>query len=138
MPIECKIARAAGLSTEPVDIVWTDEKPEGALELKPGVWSCVMRLYAKVAGEGRIAVFCRESVGCAGAAMGLGFGRPFQEHIARTEEGFCCFLSNGIDAATSREEYAARSPPSPSLPISTPEGSGTGSSSPREQPGVRR
>lgn len=107
MPIECKIARMAGLSTEPVAIVWTDEKPAGAIELKPGLWNCVMRLYAKVADEGRIAVFSRETVGCAGAAMGLGFGRPFEEHIARTEEGFCCFLSNGIDAAASREEYAA-------------------------------
>jgi len=115
MAIECKIARAAGLSTKPVAIVWTDEKPDGALELKPGVWSCVMRLYAKVAGEGRIAVFSREAVGCAGAAMGLGFGRPFQEHIARTEEGFCCFLSNGIDAATSQEEYAAIAERGPDL-----------------------
>jgi uncharacterized protein (DUF169 family) len=107
MPIQSEIARAAGLSTEPVAIIWTDEKPERALEFRQGVWSCVMWPYAKVAREGRTAVFSRETIGCAGGAMGLGFGRPLEQHVGRTEEGFCCFLSNGIEGAENREEYAA-------------------------------
>jgi len=39
--------------------------------------------------------------------MGLGLGRPFDRHSARTEENYCCFLSNGIEGAKDRTEYAA-------------------------------
>lgn len=107
MPEKSEIARAAGFSTEPVAIIWTDKKPEKALEFKQGVWGCVMWLYAKVASEGRTAVFSRETFGCAGAAMGLGFGRPMEKHVGRNEDGFCSFLSDGIASAKNREEYAA-------------------------------
>jgi hypothetical protein len=100
-------ARATGITAEPVAIVWTDKKPEGALELKKDTWGCVMWLFAKVARDGRTAVFSRDTIGCAGGAMGLGFGRPFAQHAARTEEGFCSFLSNGIEGAGNREVYEA-------------------------------
>ncbi len=101
------VARAARLETEPVALIWSDKKPEGALELRKDAWGCVMWLYAKVAREGRIAVFSKETYGCAGGAVGLGFGRPIDRHSARTEENFCCFLSNGIEGAKDREKYAA-------------------------------
>ncbi len=101
------VARATGLETEPVALIWSDIKPKGALELKKDTWGCVMWLYAKVARERRIAVFGRETYGCAGGAVGLGFGRPIDRHLARTEENFCCFLSNGIEGAKDREKYAA-------------------------------
>jgi len=99
------VARDTGMLTEPVAIVWTDKKPKGALEFKTGVWGCVMWLFAKVAHDGRTAVFSRETIGCAGGAMGLGFGRPFAQHVGRTEDGFLCFLSNGAACAPGREEY---------------------------------
>lgn len=101
------IARAVGLETEPVALIWSDTKPEGALELRKDAWGCVMWLYAKVAREGRTAVFSRETYGCAGGATGLGFGRPIDRHIVRTDENFCSFLSNGIEEAKDRGEYAA-------------------------------
>ncbi len=101
------IARATGLETEPVALIWSDTKPEGALELRKDGWGCIMWLYAKVAREGRTAVFSRETYGCAGGAVGLGFGRPIDRHSARTEENFCCFLSNGIEGAKDQAEYAA-------------------------------
>jgi uncharacterized protein (DUF169 family) len=91
----------------PVAIVWTDKKPAGALELKAGTWGCVMWLFARVAKEGRTAVFSSGTTGCAGGAMGLGFGRPLERHAARNEEGFCSFLSNGIEGATDRTSYQA-------------------------------
>lgn len=100
-----EIARATGMKTHPVAIVWTDRKPAGALEFKSGTWGCVMWLFAKVAKEGKAAVFSRETIGCAGGAMGLGFGRPWERHPARSEEGFCSFLSNGIEGASDRKEY---------------------------------
>ena len=65
-----QIARATGIRTEPVAIVWTDKKPESALELKAGTWGCVMWLFAKVAKEGRTAVFSNETTTCAGGCHG--------------------------------------------------------------------
>ncbi len=102
-----EVARAVGLETEPVALIWSDVKPEGALEIRKDAWGCIMWLYAKVAREERTAVFSRETFGCAGGAVGLGFGRPIDRHLARTEENFCCFLSNGIEGAKDRAEYAA-------------------------------
>ncbi len=107
MGMTSAIAREAGLETEPVALIWSNAKPEDALELRKDAWGCVMWLYAKVARDGRTAVFSRETFGCAGGAIGLGFGRPFDRHSARTEENFCCFLSNGIEGAKDRTEYAA-------------------------------
>jgi uncharacterized protein (DUF169 family) len=102
-----EIAKAAGIALNPVAMVWTDNKPAGALEFRPGVWSCTMWLFAKVAREGKTAVFSKETTTCAGGAMGLGFGRPFARHAARSEEGFCSFLSNGIDGAENKAAYEA-------------------------------
>ena len=106
MAMTSEIARAAGLETEPVALIWSDTKPEGALELKKDAWGCVMWLYARVARDGRTAAFSRETFGCAGGATGLGFSRPIDQHIARTEKNFCCFLSNGIEGAKDRTKYA--------------------------------
>jgi hypothetical protein len=60
-----------------------------------------------VAKEGRTAVFSKETTTCAGGAMGLGFGRSLERHAARSEEGFCSFLSNGIEGAADRAAYEA-------------------------------
>lgn len=100
-----QIARAAGIVLNPVAIVWTDKKPEGALAFKAGTWGCAMWLFAKVAKEGKTAAFTRETTTCAGGAMGLGFGRPWEKHAARTEEGFCSFLSNGVEGAADKKAY---------------------------------
>jgi len=102
-----EIAKAAGITLNPVAIVWTSKKPEKALEFKAGVWSCTMWLFAKVAREGRTAVFSRDTTTCAGGAMGLGFGRPLEKHAARNEEGFGSFLSNGIEGAADKKAYEA-------------------------------
>jgi hypothetical protein len=100
-----EIAKATGMTTNPVAIVWTDRKPDNALEFREGVWGCVMWLFAKVAREGKTAVFSRETTTCTGGAMGLGFGRPFERHAVRTETGFCSFLSNGIEGAVDKAAY---------------------------------
>jgi uncharacterized protein (DUF169 family) len=99
------IAKAAGITMNPVAIVWTEKKPKDALEFRPGVWGCVMWFFAKVAKEGKTAVFSTATTTCAGGAMGLGFGRPLDRHAARNEEGFCSFLSNGIEGAVDRKAY---------------------------------
>ncbi len=104
---QSEIAKATGMKFTPIAIVWSDKKPEKALELKAGAWGCVMWLFAKVAKDGKTAVFTAETIGCAGGAMGLGFGRPMEKHAARTEEGFCSFLSNGLEGAIDRKAYEA-------------------------------
>ena len=53
------IAREVGLGTEPVALIWSDTKPEDALELRKDAWGCVIWLYAKVARDGRTAVFSK-------------------------------------------------------------------------------
>lgn len=102
-----EIAKHAGITMNPVAIVWTGEKPKNALEFKKGTWGCIMWLFAKVAKEGRTAVFSRETMTCAGGAMGFGFGRPWELHASRSEEGFLSFLSNGIEGAADKDAYGA-------------------------------
>ena len=68
-----------------------------------------MWLYEKVPTKmaEKSQFFSRETFGCVGGAMGLGFGRPFEKHAAHTEEGFASFLRNGVEGAENPEEYRA-------------------------------
>ncbi|MFH0966911.1 MAG: DUF169 domain-containing protein, partial [Methanobacteriota archaeon] len=108
MAITSEIAKKAGLKNEPVAIVWSNTKPEDALEIRPGTWACIMWYYAKAVLDGKITALSRSSFGCCGGAMGIGFGHPFETHSSGDEENFCCFLSNGREGSTDTEAYDAR------------------------------
>ncbi|PWR76226.1 DUF169 domain-containing protein [Methanospirillum stamsii] len=108
MVIKSEIANKAGIKTEPVAIVWSDTKPEDALEIRPGTWACLMWYYAKAARDGKVSAISRNNFGCSGGAMGIGFGRPFEKHSSGNEENFCCFLSNGRDGSKNKDAYDAR------------------------------
>jgi uncharacterized protein (DUF169 family) len=69
------------LDYEPVAILWSDTKPEGALQIKPHAQTCIMPFFAQVVTKGRIAVFDRESYGCPGARAGLGFGTGYPDAV---------------------------------------------------------
>jgi len=71
--MESLLAKKLHLTSKPVAILLTDEKPEEALQFQPGTWGCVMAML-KAASLGRTAVFDRETVGCGGGGVGLGFG----------------------------------------------------------------
>jgi len=71
--MESRLAAELKLSIQPVAIILTDERPPEALQFQPGRWGCVMAML-RAASRGRTAVFDRETVGCGGGGVGLGFG----------------------------------------------------------------
>lgn len=91
--MESRIKKALGIELEPVAVILTDDKPEGASQFKKGKWGCVMFMLA-AAAKGKTAVFDRESFGCIGGGVGLGFGNQYKNWPGG-EECFCYFLSIG-------------------------------------------
>jgi hypothetical protein len=100
--MESKIASAIGLKTNAVAIVWSDTKPEGALQFKEGKWGCVMSLVATVASRGKTGVFDRETYGCWGGGVGLGFGNCY-ETFPGGVDGFLGFLADGNQTEIGRQ-----------------------------------
>ncbi|MBP7149229.1 MAG: DUF169 domain-containing protein [Acidobacteria bacterium] len=92
--MESRIASALHLETNPVALLWSDECPQDSLRFKTGRWGCVMMHVAQVAARGRTAAFDRETYGCWGGGVGLGFGNCYRD-FPGGEEVFCGFLSTG-------------------------------------------
>lgn len=91
--MESAIAKALRLDNEPVAVLFTDTRPDGAAQFAPGQWGCVMFLFA-AAARGRTAVFDRQSYGCPGGGVGLGFGDCYAGFPGGLP-GFCRFLAHG-------------------------------------------
>lgn len=91
--MESRVAQAIRLRHQPVALLWSDEKPEGAMQFAPGKWGCVMWL-AVHAAKGKPAVADVKTFGCFGGGVGLGFGNQYL-NFPGGEEGFCHFLSSG-------------------------------------------
>ena len=91
--MESAIAKVLKLETEPVALIFSNEKPEGAAQFKPGTQSCVMFMVASAA-RGKTAVFDRETYACPGGGVGLGFGNTYVKFPGGVP-GFCRFLSTG-------------------------------------------
>jgi uncharacterized protein (DUF169 family) len=101
-------AEKLGLEYEPMAIVWSDTKPEGALQLKPGAHSCIMYLFAQVVTKGKTAVFDRETYGCPGAIAGLGFGNGYPKAFGGAGVEFmAAFFSKGAESSMDRKAYCA-------------------------------
>ncbi|MDY6881889.1 MAG: DUF169 domain-containing protein [Desulfatiglans sp.] len=88
-----KIADATSLKYPPVALIWSEEKPEGAIQFKEQKWGCVMWLVAGAA-RGKTAVCDRRTFGCVGGGVGMGFGNQYK-NFAGGEDCFCHFLSSG-------------------------------------------
>ena len=88
------IAESIRLETHPVALVWADEAPPDAVQFKKGRWGCVLSLLATVAARGKTAAFDRETFGCWGGGVGLGFGNQY-EAFPGGIDGLCRFLSDG-------------------------------------------
>jgi len=91
--MESKIAKALELKYNPVAIVWSDERPAKAMGFKQGKWGCVMWMLA-AAAKGRTAAFDRNTYGCWGGGVGLGFGNQYLNFPGGIE-CFYYFLSTG-------------------------------------------
>jgi hypothetical protein len=92
--MDSKIANAIALTNHPVALVWADAAPEGATSFKPGRWACVMSLFAAAAAKARVGAFDRQTYGCWGGGVGLGFGECYKT-FPGGEECFCSFLADG-------------------------------------------
>lgn len=103
--MKSKIAAAVDVEYGPVAVLWADEEPEGALRFPKGRWGCVMTMFAQVAAKGKTAAFDRETPGCRGGAVGLGFGN-FYENWPGGIENFYSFLSTGDERYVKTPEHA--------------------------------
>lgn len=91
--MDSTIAKAIELKYSPVAVLWTNEKPDGALQFKEGRWGCVVAML-RAAATGKTAVFDRKTFGCMGGGTGLGFGNLYEKFPGGIES-FYSFLSNG-------------------------------------------
>lgn len=84
--MKSKLVEALSLESEPVAILWKDDKPEGARGFSRGKWGCVMWLLA-AATKGEVAAASPDTYGCWGGGVGLGFGNQYP----RFPGGIGCF-----------------------------------------------
>ena len=98
--MESRIARELQMKFEPVAVIFTDELPPDALQFKEGKWGCVIAMLT-AAAKGRITAFSRETCGCGGGRVGLGFG-GFLEGM---QGGIEYFLSTGREGHLEGEGY---------------------------------
>ncbi len=96
------------LDHEPVAILWSDTKPEGALQIKPHVQTCIMPFFAQVVTKGKTAVFDRETYGCPGARAGLGFGNGYYDAFGGAGiEFMAAFFVKGAESNKNPDAYCA-------------------------------
>ena len=107
--MESAIARAIQLKYQPVALLWSDEKPQGAMQFQEGKWGCVMWLAAHAA-KGKTAVADIKTFGCFGGGVGLGFGNQYK-NFPGGEEGFGHFLSDGNANREGGKELAEKIKP---------------------------
>ena len=102
------VAQKAGLRYEPVAILWSNTKPEGALQVRPHVQACIIPFFAQVAVKGKTAVFDRETYGCPGARAGLGFGNGYYGAFKGAGVEFMsAFFAKGAESSQNPEAYCA-------------------------------
>jgi uncharacterized protein (DUF169 family) len=107
--MESLIAKAIHLNYQPVALIWSDEKPEGAMQFQENKWGCVMWLAAHAA-KGKTAVADIKTFGCFGGGVGLGFGDQYKS-FPGGEKGFCNFLSSGNANTEGGKELAEKIKP---------------------------
>jgi len=95
--MESAIARALGMQLQPVAVLFSDEKPEGAMQFAERRWGCVMWLLASAA-KGRAACADAATFGCIGGASGWGSATSTRR-AGRAESSASTVLSTGNDGS---------------------------------------
>ena len=102
-----RIAEALKLAYAPVAIIFTNEKPEGAMQFREETkWGCVVALLT-AAAKGKTAVIDRKTCPCGGGRVGLGFQDGFNTEIPG---GFDYFLSTGRGEGYPEGEHYRKTP----------------------------
>ncbi|MCK9275567.1 MAG: DUF169 domain-containing protein [Syntrophales bacterium] len=92
--MDSALVKVLHLKHHAVALLWSDSKPEnGAMQFQKGKWGCVMWLAAHAA-KGKHAFCDKETFGCFGGGVGLGFGNQYLNFPVGIK-GFCHFLSVG-------------------------------------------
>jgi uncharacterized protein (DUF169 family) len=81
------------LDFDAVALTFSNDKIDNAISLKEGKYGCVMYLFVSAA-RGKTTQVSRETFGCWGGAVGLGFGNYYTKFPGGLE-CFYSFLSNG-------------------------------------------
>lgn len=76
--MDSNLGEALGLTSSPVAVILTDEKPDSALQFREGRWGCVGAMLVS-ASKGHSVVFDRQTFGCPGGGTGLGFGNQYEQ-----------------------------------------------------------
>jgi uncharacterized protein (DUF169 family) len=96
--VESAIAKALGMTLQPVALVFSDEKPDEAMQFGERRWGCVMWLLASAA-RGKPACADAATFGCIGGGVGLGFGNQYEKSWPGGIDCFYGFLSTGNDGS---------------------------------------
>ena len=91
--MEYKLKEYLKLDFDGVGLIFSNDKIDKALSFKEGKYGCVMYLFVSAA-RGRVAQVSRETFGCWGGAVGLGFGNYYVEFPGGID-CFYYFLSYG-------------------------------------------
>lgn len=97
--MESRLVKELSLRYEPVVVLLSNEKPEGALQAKEGQWNCTIPFFI-AAAKGKTSVLERKTTGCLGGKVGLGFG-----HYSNYPDGIEYFLSVGKSGLFEGEGY---------------------------------
>lgn len=108
-----RIVEALRLKHPPVALLFADEKPGNAVQFEKGAWGCIMFLLA-AAAKGKAGALDRDTCGCVGGAVGMGFGNRYLDFPG----GIACFhrflstgnaeSEEGREAAGKMESFGAR------------------------------
>lgn len=99
------LAEKLKLQYFPVAILFTDDRPETALQFLEGKRGCVIAMLT-AAAKGRTAVFDRKTVGCVGGVAGMCFGNQYD----KMPGGIEYFLSTGRGAGYREGEGYIKTP----------------------------